>query len=106
MSSFHDRKAERTKSFHQTAGLKLVVCCACNGTGYYDNNGSPKCGCCDGTGKIRDIRHQTLEQVCNQYSDAMVLDEIAALKVLLKSSTALQRKKYSLLIEIRKKRKL
>jgi len=26
-------------------------CTACNGSGYYDHNGSPDCGCCDGSGK-------------------------------------------------------
>lgn len=26
-------------------------CTACSGSGYYDNNGSPKCSSCDGTGK-------------------------------------------------------
>jgi hypothetical protein len=30
------------------------VCSACNGSGYYDNTGSPKCGCCNGTGKVRE----------------------------------------------------
>jgi DnaJ-class molecular chaperone len=26
-------------------------CLACAGSGYYDDNGSPKCGACGGTGK-------------------------------------------------------
>ena len=26
-------------------------CIACNGSGYYDHNGSPKCSSCNGTGK-------------------------------------------------------
>lgn len=26
------------------------TCSACNGSGYYDHNGSPKCGCCNGKG--------------------------------------------------------
>lgn len=25
-------------------------CAACNGSGHYDNHGSPKCECCNGTG--------------------------------------------------------
>lgn len=33
---------------------KLVTCTACSGSGFYDNNGSPKCGSCAGTGKMRD----------------------------------------------------
>lgn len=26
-------------------------CSACNGSGYYDTDGSPPCSCCSGTGK-------------------------------------------------------
>lgn len=29
----------------------LNTCIACNGTGYYDAKGSPKCSACNGTGK-------------------------------------------------------
>ena len=29
---------------------KKVICTACNGSGHYDNDGSPKCGCCNGKG--------------------------------------------------------
>lgn len=32
-------------------GWKQRKCIACNGSGYYDNNGNPKCGACNGTGK-------------------------------------------------------
>lgn len=35
-------------------------CIACNGSGHYDNTGSPKCSSCGGTGKkkgTRDISH-------------------------------------------------
>lgn len=31
-------------------GIESKKCVACNGSGYYDNNGSPTCGACDGTG--------------------------------------------------------
>lgn len=34
-------------------GWKLRTCVACNGSGYYDHNDSPRCGGCDGTGKER-----------------------------------------------------
>ena len=52
--NFHERKAERTKYYENyIAGWKLRVCTACSGSGYYDHNGSPKCGCCNGTGKER-----------------------------------------------------
>lgn len=30
-----------------------VVCGACNGSGYYDDKGSPKCGACGGLGSVR-----------------------------------------------------
>jgi len=30
---------------------KNNICISCNGTGYYDSDGSPECGICDGTGK-------------------------------------------------------
>lgn len=30
---------------------KQRKCTACNGSGYYDHNDSPDCGCCGGTGK-------------------------------------------------------
>jgi len=31
---------------------KEEICIACNGTGYYDDDGSPPCGSCNGTGFI------------------------------------------------------
>ncbi len=54
MSTFHERKAERIAHFEQNVrGWKLKTCTACNGSGYYDDNGSPDCWCCNGTGKTR-----------------------------------------------------
>lgn len=32
-------------------------CIACNGSGRYDHNGSPKCGACNGTG-YEEIEHE------------------------------------------------
>lgn len=29
---------------------KIRICNACNGSGYYDNTGSPKCSACNGLG--------------------------------------------------------
>ena len=53
--TFKQRKEIRTEIFNKfVKGNKLVNCTACNGSGYYDNNGSPKCGACDGTGKVRE----------------------------------------------------
>lgn len=45
------RKEERRKIYNENHGRKLTKCIACNGSGRYDHNGSPKCGACGGTGK-------------------------------------------------------
>lgn len=51
---FHERKKERTEWYMKYVyGWKLRTCVACNGSGYYDHNDSPRCGGCDGTGKER-----------------------------------------------------
>ena len=52
MGTFKERKAKRTERFLSTFGKKLVICSACNGTGYYDSWGSPPCGACGGKGKV------------------------------------------------------
>lgn len=44
-------KEERRKAYKENHGRKLEKCVACNGSGRYDHNGSPKCGACNGTGK-------------------------------------------------------
>lgn len=52
MSSFHERKKQRTEYYEKfVKGWKQRKCCACNGSGRYDHNGSPSCGGCGGTGK-------------------------------------------------------
>jgi DnaJ-class molecular chaperone len=52
--TFRGRKAARTEYYEKfVKGWKLRKCGACNGSGYYDHNGSPDCGACDGTGKER-----------------------------------------------------
>ena len=44
------RKAWRTDYFWKyTFGWKERPCSACNGSGYYDHNGSPPCGSCNGS---------------------------------------------------------
>lgn len=51
---YQKRKRERTEHyFKHVYKNKLVTCTACNGSGHYDHNGSPKCAWCDGTGKER-----------------------------------------------------
>ena len=51
---FRVRKAERRQHFERyVKGWKLKTCTACSGSGRYDHNCSPRCGCCIGTGKMR-----------------------------------------------------
>lgn len=52
MSTYHERKAARKKQFLEHFKVKMIICHACSGSGYYDANGSPPCGCCDGKGKV------------------------------------------------------
>jgi len=50
--SFTDCKAQRTRDYLKYSfGWKLRTCTACSGSGYYDHNGSPACGSCNGTGR-------------------------------------------------------
>ena len=51
---YKKRKQLRTEQYKANHGNKLVKCTACNGSGRYDHNGSPKCDSCEGTGKIRE----------------------------------------------------
>ncbi len=51
--TFRERKAERTEYYEKyIKGWKWCKCVSCNGSGYYDHNGSPTCSACDGTGKV------------------------------------------------------
>lgn len=51
--TFHERKCERKKYYFRFEYRhKMVGCVACAGSGYYDHNGSPPCGECDGRGKV------------------------------------------------------
>lgn len=45
------RAIQQGKAMEQKKPSKPRPCIACNGTGRYDHNGSPKCGACDGTGR-------------------------------------------------------
>ena len=54
--TFHERKKLRTEYYFQKEfKKKLIVCTACNGTGYYDSANNPKCSACNGTGKVKEI---------------------------------------------------
>ena len=53
--NFQERKAKRKEYYLQFIyKKKLIICIACNGSGHYDNTGSPKCSSCNGTGKVRE----------------------------------------------------
>jgi DnaJ-class molecular chaperone len=51
MSTWLERKEERRREAAKYHGVKMEVCTACSGSGYYDHNGSPACGSCNGRGK-------------------------------------------------------
>jgi len=52
--NFAERKKARKEYYERFVyGWKLRNCGACNGSGYYDNIGSPPCSACEGTGKER-----------------------------------------------------
>lgn len=54
MSDYRERKQQRKDYYEKyVKGRKLKTCTACSGSGRFDHNGSPKCGACDGTGKVR-----------------------------------------------------
>lgn len=49
--TFAERKKARTEYYDKyVKGWKQRECTACAGSGIYDNDGSPPCGACDGTG--------------------------------------------------------
>ncbi len=50
--TWKERKEARTKQFNDRFKRKMIVCSACNGSGYYDDRGYPRCASCNGTGKI------------------------------------------------------
>lgn len=50
------RKEWRRREYERRHGVKMIVCAACSGSGYYDNTNSPTCGACDGIGKVFDDR--------------------------------------------------
>lgn len=59
MSNYKERKEKRTKYFYDYIyKKKLVLCIACNGSGWYDNTrpdgSSIPCGSCDGKGKCNE----------------------------------------------------
>lgn len=54
MATYQERKDRRTADFADRVGRKLVTCVACGGSGRYDNRGSPRCGACDGAGRVRE----------------------------------------------------
>jgi DnaJ-class molecular chaperone len=54
MTTYLERKEHRRQHFIRfIKGWRLVRCDACNGSGRFDNTGSPACGSCEGAGKVR-----------------------------------------------------
>lgn len=53
MGFIEDKKVRTEYYNNYIKGWKMISCSACSGSGYYDNNGSPKCGGCDGQGKVK-----------------------------------------------------
>jgi DnaJ-class molecular chaperone len=53
MDRYQKDKEKRKEKYMSLHGIKETICGACGGSGYYDHNGSPKCSCCDGTGRER-----------------------------------------------------
>ena len=51
--TWHSRKQARKARHDALHGVKAETCVACNGSGRYDVAGSPLCGSCGGTGKLR-----------------------------------------------------
>lgn len=60
-----ERKAARIKNYEENVkGWRLATCAACSGSGIYDVTGSPKCGACNGTGRVRrrpDVKKEAQE---------------------------------------------
>lgn len=54
IADYQKRKQARKEHYLKYVyGWRLQTCVACNGSGYYDHNGSPPCGSCGGSGKER-----------------------------------------------------
>jgi hypothetical protein len=47
---------KRAELLHKEKQLHNV-CSACNGSGYYDSHGSPRCESCNGTGLLVEVEH-------------------------------------------------
>jgi DnaJ-class molecular chaperone len=50
---YQERKEWRRRRWRRTHGSRSRTCSACSGSGYYDHDGSPPCGACAGTGKVK-----------------------------------------------------
>lgn len=61
-----------TQFYKYKFGAIKEKCGCCNGSGYYDHNGSPECGNCEGTGqsekqgkKVRDLKNRQKEAMAS-----------------------------------------
>jgi DnaJ-class molecular chaperone len=53
MDEYQRRKQIRREEYAKNNGRGWITCVACNGSGRYDNTGSPPCSACGGKGKVR-----------------------------------------------------
>jgi hypothetical protein len=52
--TWYQDKLQRSIRFYRTFCIPTCTCAACSGSGVYDHGGSPACGACEGSGRVRD----------------------------------------------------
>lgn len=62
MSSWKERKLKRIEHYNNFVyKVKMVMCIACNGSGYYDSldrrGNNIVCSSCDGLGKVKGVKN-------------------------------------------------
>lgn len=85
---FVEDKITRTNNFFKFKfGHKKTKCTACNGSGYYDHDGSPDCGCCDGTGYdlTRSKKGKQLMQDAQKMLEELTIEHNGDLKAVAKT---------------------
>lgn len=61
--TWYEDKHDRTVAFYRTFCVPACTCAACSGSGVYDDQGSPACGACGGTGRARGYPRSASEAV-------------------------------------------
>lgn len=59
--SWYEDKHRRSLTFHRNFCVPTCDCTACSGSGVYDDDGSPACGSCGGSGRMRDCPRSVAE---------------------------------------------